>query len=126
MLRSASFCKSFYPFSNEFEAYFLERLGKIDDAEKMRHNWSHGLVDVKHVSGSRVEYALARTPLGSMDVRKACIQALLDHFGSQEMVDAAFLALAKPIAKRVGRFVDEVKAQPKAKQDRFDLAAPTV
>lgn len=121
MLRASNFCKSFYPFSNEFEALFLERMGKASDAERMRAQWSKGLVDVKHPAGARVEYALRRTPLGRPDVRAACHGALLGHFGSQDMLDAAIEALARPIAKRVESFADEVKAQPKAKQERFGL-----
>lgn len=121
MLRASNFSKSLYPFSNEFEALFLERMGKVDDAERLRAQWSKGLVDVKNSAGARVEYALKRTPLGRFDVRTACLGALLDHFGSQEMLDAAIKALARPIAKRVERFADEIKAQPKAKQERFGL-----
>jgi hypothetical protein len=121
MLRASNFSKSFYPFSNEFEALFLERMGKVEDAERLRTQWSRGLVDVKHPSGARVEYALKRTPLGRLDVRAACLAALLEHFGSQEMLDVAIGALARPIAKRVERFADEIKAQPKAKQERFGL-----
>lgn len=123
MLRAGNFCKSLYPFSNEFEAIFLERLGKRDEALRARNNWSKGLVDIKHPSGARIEYALKRTGLGSMLVRQACEEALLEHFGSEEMLSAAIVALARPIAKRLEGFADEVKAQPKAKQERFPAAA---
>lgn len=123
MLMSSNFSKSFYPFSNEFEALFLERLGKVDDALKMRQNWAKGLVDVKQPAGARVEYALKRTALGSVMVRQHCMEALVEHFGSEELMVEAMLSLAKPIAKRVERFAEEIKAQPKSKQDRFDLQA---
>lgn len=123
MLKAHNFSKSFYPFSNEFEALFIERMGKKDDAERMRSNWSKGLVDVKHPSGARVEYSLKRTPLGRVEIRQACLEALRDHFGGDEMLDTAVMALARPIAKRVESFTDELKAQPKAKQERFGLVA---
>lgn len=126
MLKASNFCKSLYPFSNEFEAIFLERLGKSGEAERARENWAKGLADVKHPSGARVEYAIKRTGLGSMLARTACKEALLDHFGSEELLDAAIFALARPIAKRLEGFADEVKAQPKAKQDRFPPASASV
>jgi hypothetical protein len=123
MLLSSNFSKSLYPFSNEFEALFLECLGKADDALKMRKNWSKGLVDVKHPAGARVEYALKRTALGSVTLGQDCADVLIEHFGSEELMVEAMLSLAKPIAKRVERFAEEIKAQPKSKQDRFDLHA---
>ena len=119
MLKFSNFSKSLYPFSNEFEAIFLERMGKKDDALLMRSMWSKGMADLKHPSGARVEYALKRTALGNLEVKEACYQALLDHFGSDESITTAVKSLARPIAKRIGKFADEVKAQPKAKQDRF-------
>lgn len=122
MLSAPNFAKSLYPFSNEFEAFFLEGLGKPQEAQAARERWAKGLVDVKHPSGARVEYALLRTALGSVETRQACHEALLEHFGSPQMLQAAIEALARPIAKRLEGFAREVQAQPKAKQDRFDLA----
>lgn len=121
MLRASNFSKRLYPFSLEFEAVFLDSLGKQEDAARMRSNWARGLCDVRQPSGARVEYALRRTGLGRAEVSLACKSALLDHFGSQELLDAAMSALARPIARRVERFADEIKAQPKAKQERFGL-----
>jgi hypothetical protein len=123
MLSAPNFAKSLYPFSNEFEAFFLEGLGKPEEATAARDRWSKGLADMKHPSGARVEYALKRTPLGSSQTRQACHEALLEHFGSQEMLEEAMRALARPIAKRLEGFAREVQAQPKSKQDRFDLTA---
>ena len=122
MLRFSNFSKSLYPFSNEFEALFLERMGKHEDASSMRALWSKGLADLKHPSGARVEYALRRTGLGDLRVKQACLEALQEHFGSDESITVAIESLARPIAKRIGKFADEMKAQPKAKQDRFKQA----
>ena len=121
MLKASNFSKRLYPFSLEFEAVFLESMGKTEDAERARGNWARGLCDARQPSGARVEYALRRTGLGRAEVSEACKAALLDHFGGRELLDAAMSALARPIARRVERFADEIKAQPKAKQDRFGL-----
>lgn len=121
MLKAANFSKSLYPFSNEFEALFLESMGKKEDAELMRKDWSLGKVDALNDAGARVEYALKRTGLGTLEVRAACQEALMEHFGSQDMVVAAMRALAAPVAQRVAKFAEEIKDQPKAKQDRFHL-----
>lgn len=123
MLNASSFSKHLYPFSNEFEAIFLECMDKKADAEVMRSDWARGQADVRHPSGARVEYALMRTPLGLLEVSEACREVLLEHFGSQELLEAAMSALARPIARRVQKFADEIMAQPKAKQERFVLTS---
>lgn len=121
MLKAGNYTKSLYPFSPVFEALFLERLGKTEDAASMRLDWARRKVDIEQPSAARIEYALRRTALGRLSVEKACERALLEHFGGEQMLDAALRALARPIAKRLELFAEERKDKPKSKQDRYEL-----
>lgn len=121
MLKAGNYTKSLYPFSPVFEAFFIERLGKAEDAKAMRSDWAQRKVDIDQPAAARLEYALRRTGLGRLSVERACEQALLEHFGSEELLDAALRALARPIAKRLESFADERQPKPKSKQDRYEL-----
>lgn len=124
MLKAGNFTKSFYPFSPIFEALFIERLGKVEDAKAIRSDWAHRKVDIDLPAAARTEYALRRTGLGRKAVEQVCTQALLEHFGSEELLDVAIKALARPIAQRLESFGEERRDKPKSKQDRYDLGDP--
>lgn len=121
MLKAGNYSKMLFPFSQVFETIFLEKLGKVADANAIRDKWAKREIDMESPIAAKTEYALRRTPLGRRDVQQACLDALLEHFGNEEMLAAAAKALARPIAKRMKGFVEEIKAQPKAKDERFGL-----
>lgn len=124
MLRAGNYTKSLYPFSPVFEALFMERLGKAEDAKAARLDWARRKVDIDQPAAARIEYALRRTGLGRLSVEKACERALLAHFGGEQMLDAALMALARPIAQRLESFANERLDKPKSKQDRYELGEP--
>lgn len=121
MLKASNYTKSLYPFSQIFEASLIEKLGKTQDAERIRADWASRKVDIDLPAAARTEYALRRTGLGRKKVETACMEALVEHFGSEELLVSAMRALARPIAKRLESFGEEQRDKPKSKQDRYDL-----
>ncbi len=122
MLKTGNYSKMLFPFSPIFETVFLEKMGKAADAKAIREKWARREVDIENPMAAKTEYALRRTPLGRRDVQAACEEALLEHFGDEKLLEAAMKALARPIAKRLESFAEEIKTQPKAKDERFGLA----